>query len=51
VEGWAVVMVVAVAERLVWLRDMRAMCVKEWEAKRRAVWRAMPGPEPTIRRV
>ena len=51
VSGWAEVMVEAVKERLDWLREMSAMCVKEWEAKRRAVWRAMPGPEPTIRRV
>ena len=51
VRGWAVVMVEAVVERLLWLREMRAMWLKEWVAKRRAVWRAMPGPEPTTRRV
>lgn len=48
--GWEVVMFEAVAKRLDWVRETRVMCVKDWEAKWRAVERAMPGPEAMIRR-
>jgi hypothetical protein len=48
--GWVVVMVDAVAKRLDGVRETRVMCVKDWEAKWRAVERAMPGPEAMMRR-
>jgi hypothetical protein len=48
--GWASVIVAAVVLRFACVRATRMMCVKFWEAKWRAVERAMPGPEPMIRR-
>ena len=44
-------MVVAVLVRLDCVREISVICVKDWEAKWRAVERAMPGPEAMIRRV
>ena len=41
----------AVLSRFDCVREIRAMCVKSWEAKRRPVFRAIPGPEPTMRRI